>query len=92
MNRFKAFFQSKRAKMLTMATAIMASLSVFCFAAEGDVVVPDISSVMTSSINKVITDGMTTIANMLPGLLSLVGLGLTVGFGIKWFKKITSKA
>ena len=90
MNRFKEYFQSKRAKMLIMATAIMSSLSVFCFASELES--PDVKTIMTTALTKVIADCTSLLASMLPVALTLVGIGLAIQFGLKWFRKITAKA
>ncbi len=70
----------------TVATTAM---TLATFAAGED---PDITSVMTTAFQSTITNMMSAAAAVLPICMTVLGLSVTVGFGIKWFKRLTGKA
>lgn len=51
-----------------------------------------IQSALTTAFNSISTDLMTTITNVAPIALGIVGAGMVLVFGIKWFKRLTNKA
>ena len=55
---------------------------------QGNAIVTALSTAFTS-ISSDLTSTMTTI---LPIALGVLGMGIVIMFGVKWFKKITNKA
>ena len=54
--------------------------------------VVSIGEALTTSLQTTITETMTMLSSLLPIALGLVGAGLVITFGLKFFKKITGKA
>ena len=79
---------SARAKMLTAAAGIscMAALSSFAADASGSGSA-DISSVLTSSFQSTAETITGTVTSALPVIMSIVGLGVCIQFGIRFFKR-----
>ena len=53
---------------------------------------PTISETMASGLTTVASDMTGMITSLLPIALGVVGTGLAVMFGIKYFKKLTNRA
>lgn len=51
-----------------------------------------IQTALTTAFNSISSDLMTTITNVAPIALGIVGAGMVLVFGIKWFKRLTNKA
>ena len=51
-----------------------------------------VSQSLLNSMTTVASDCLTFLSSALPIALPVVGAGIVVGFGIKTFKKVTSKA
>lgn len=51
-----------------------------------------IQSALTSAFNDISSNLQTTITNVAPIALGVVGFGIVITFGVKWFKRITNKA
>lgn len=51
-----------------------------------------VSQSLLDSMQTVATDCLSFLTSALPIALSVLGAGIVVGFGIKTFKKVTSKA
>lgn len=60
-------------------------------AGEGQAAVT-VSQSLLDSMTTVASDCLTFLSSALPIALSVLGAGIVVGFGIKTFKKVTSKA
>lgn len=60
-------------------------------AGEGQAAVT-VSQSLLDSMTTVASDCLTFLSSALPIALPVVGAGIVVGFGIKTFKKVTSKA
>jgi choline-glycine betaine transporter len=79
----------KRIFLAFLVVVVVVAMAVPVFAAEGDV---DITSVMTTAFSATIENMMNAAAAVLPICMTVLGLSVTVGFGIKWFKRLTGKA
>ena len=55
---------------------------------QGNAIVTALSTAFTS----ISSDLTTTLSTVLPIALSVLGMGIVIMFGVKWFKKITNKA
>lgn len=53
---------------------------------------PTISETLSTGLTSVASEMTSMIQTMLPIALGVVGVGLAVTFGIKYFKKLTNKA
>lgn len=51
-----------------------------------------IQSALTTAFTDISTNLQTTITNVAPIALGVVGFGIVITFGVKWFKRITNKA
>lgn len=51
-----------------------------------------IQSALTTAFTEISTNLQTTITNVAPIALGVVGFGIVISFGVKWFKRITNKA
>lgn len=73
---------------LIMAVAIMA-MAVPAFAA-GETA--SINETLTSAFQTMVNDMMATAVSVLPIAMTILGLSVTVGFAVKWFKRLSGKA
>ncbi len=78
---------SARAKMLTAAAGISCMAALSSFAAETGSGGTDISSVLTSSFQSTAETITGTVTSALPVIMSIVGLGVCIQFGIRFFKR-----
>jgi hypothetical protein len=78
----------KKIFLACLVVVMVAAMAVPAFAEDP----VDISTVMTTSFQEMINNMMTMAANVLPICMSVLGLSVAVGFGIKWFKRLTGKA
>lgn len=51
-----------------------------------------IVSALSTAFTSITSDLTTTMTTVLPIALGVLGMGIVISFGIKWFKKITNKA
>lgn len=51
-----------------------------------------IQTALTTAFTSIAGDLETTITNVAPIALGVVGFGIVITFGVKWFKRITNKA
>lgn len=51
-----------------------------------------VQTALTTAFTSIATNLETAVSNMLPVALGVVGLGMVIVFGVKWFKRITNKA
>lgn len=70
-------------------TAATTAMTLATFAAGEET---DITTVMTTAFQSTVSNMMSAAAAVLPICMTVLGLSVTVGFGIKWFKKLTGKA
>ncbi len=79
----------KKLLMAVMVATLVLAMSVPALAAVETV---DINSVMETSFQEMVTNMMGAAAGVLPICMTVLGLSVTIGFGIKWFKKLIGKA
>lgn len=70
----------------------MRLMSMVAGAAEGSSTMQTLTEAMKGSFETMVSDSMSMIAMLVPIVLPLVGAGLVVAYGIKTFKRVTSKA
>lgn len=51
-----------------------------------------IVTALSSAFTTISSDLTTTMTTILPIALGVLGMGIVIMFGVKWFKKITNKA
>lgn len=84
---------SKVAKKIGVVVASVAMLAVSMFSASAEEpATVKMSDTLVSSFSSVTSDMTSTITGILPYVLGLVGLGLAITLGIKYFKKFAGKA
>ncbi len=79
-------------KVMAFFAVVMALTVALAVPALAAVESVDVTEVLSSSFETMIGNMMTTAAAVLPICMTVLGLSVTVGFGIKWFKRLTGKA
>lgn len=94
MNKIKQFFgkNSKKIAGVVSALAISAFAALSAFATDGAEATGNIDSTMlgavTSAFTSVKTDVFSIIGSALPIALAIVGLGIAITLGVKYFRKL----
>lgn len=83
MKKVKAFLQSKMAKVVSVAGAVVTSLAVSASAADADVV-----SAVTTGVNGIKTDIVSIAVIAIPVALGITALFFGVRKGMAFFKSI----
>lgn len=52
----------------------------------------NIQSALSTAFSEISTNLSTTVTSILPIALGIVGMGIVIVFGVKWFKRLTNKA
>lgn len=52
----------------------------------------NIQSALSTAFTEISTNLSTTVTSILPIALGIVGMGIVIVFGVKWFKRLTNKA
>lgn len=85
----KEILQDKKAKVAACATgavaAVGAALPQAAFAEGEQATVAQTMGTLATSVQ---TDAMATITAVLPAIIGVVGIGVVVGIGIKWVRKM----
>jgi type IV secretory pathway VirB2 component (pilin) len=82
----------KKKLMIPAVAAIATAATALPVMAETTSAMSTVQSSLTSSFTEIGNSMTSTITSVLPIALPIIGIGLVVSFGLKWFKKITSKA
>ena len=91
----KKFFRGKFSKISMMVVSMMTLLSVACFAVEpttaGTIPVFDATTIMSSSFSSMTTSIFDMLKITLPYGLSIMAVSVAINFGVKFFRKLTSR-
>jgi len=79
---------SKLLKKVMVVSGIISMVSATAVTASADSTF-NVTGVMTSSFQTLVTDLLAMIAALLPIGLTVLGASIAIAFGIRWFKKIT---
>lgn len=91
-NQFKEIFRRFEVKALVGASVVAPLMCVTAFAQEPPATELDLVAIMTTSATKIVGDLMEMIASVLPVTVTLLAASIGIAYGIKFIKKITSKA
>lgn len=83
-------FETTKAKVMALAvpaTVALAAVPGVAFA-EGESASSTVATQMGTLATQVQTDATTTITQVLPAIIGIVGIGIVVGIGIKWIHKM----
>lgn len=83
--------KKKALPVLAGAGAAVASC-VPVFAAEGGTSLSTVETALTSSFTEIGSSMTSIVGKILPIVLPVLGVGVLIGFGVKYFKKIANKA
>lgn len=89
--KIKEFFRHNR--FAVSASCMMAMLMFSAFAAEGSTAATfDLTTVMTTSVTKIVNDLLAMITAVLPTAIILFSASVGVTYAIRFIKRILSKA
>lgn len=79
-------------KTFAMLTVAAIGMTVVGFASEPPASSFNLTEIMTNAAKTIVTDLMGMIAGVLPVTITLMAMSIGIAYGIKFIKKITSKA
>lgn len=91
MKKLKVWTSPKKAKLMAAAmlgTAVCSTVGAMAV----DTPAATITTALTTAATTMISDSMSMIAAIVPIVLPLVGAGILIAYGVKFIKRITSKA
>lgn len=82
----------KKKILATLGAVMVLMLAIVPAVSAAEVTVPDVGGTLESAFTGVINNIISTATSILPIALSVMGISLTVTFGIKFFKRVTGRS
>lgn len=92
MNKIRTWLRTKEAKYGMMGGTVLSAATLALNAGAVDETTTTITTALTTATQQMITDSMAMIGTLVPIVVPLLGASIIVAYGIKFIKRITSKA